>query len=97
MMKLAQRLAQLYYNNLEVLYPDPIDQRLSDLSTLIHNRKELVEHMMWMCKEIMNSSECWHDTKAHRWIGFIQGALWALRVFHIDDLRRHVNEESKGL
>ena len=90
-MKLAKKLAQLYHDNIGAMYLNPIDQRLKRLDTFIHNRREITKHLLWMCKEIKNC-ESWHETKAHRWIGFIQGALWAMRVFTIDDLRGHVND-----
>lgn len=56
------------------------------------SRESATNHLHWMCDQILANAQSWHPTKAHRWIGFIQGALWALGFFSIDNLRDHVNE-----
>ena len=55
----------------------------------------MVEHIKYMCKEAQEflnypADEDWlWFEKANRWLGFIQGAFWALNVFSIDEMRDH--------
>jgi hypothetical protein len=44
-------------------------------------------HLRWMLDEIPKFNE---DFKRHRWLGFLQGACWVLRLFTIDEMREHV-------
>jgi len=95
-MDLAKRLAQLYFNNVETLYQDSTAQRTKDTNRVVINRKDMCDHLLWMCQQIVEQKN-WHATKAHRWIGFVQGTLWVMRVFSIDDLQDHVNMIMKEL
>ena len=51
-------------------------------------------HIRWMLDEIEKFGPEDHD-KAQRWLGFIQGALWADGVFSIDQMREHNKADSK--
>ncbi|MGE0366986.1 MAG: hypothetical protein AB7Q00_14760 [Phycisphaerales bacterium] len=50
-------------------------------------RDMILAHLRWMC--IVVNREHAHDNieKAMRWLGFIQGALWALGIKTIEDLK----------
>lgn len=48
--------------------------------------RDYVEHLHWMCKEAAS----WGPErieKKMRWLGFIQGGLWALGIYTIDELK----------
>ncbi len=58
-----------------------------------------VKHLLEMIPKIRGFVSCDAETspdrrnalreKAFRWLGFMQGALWALELHEIDELRRH--------
>lgn len=41
-----------------------------------HAEETSIPYLMWMCHEIINHKR-WDESKAHRWIGYIQGAMVA--------------------
>lgn len=43
-------------------------------------------HILWMIDEMKNMDD---QEKANRWLGFIQGAFWAMGKFTIDEMRDH--------
>lgn len=46
-------------------------------------------HLRWMIREVLTraSQEEWSERKVCRWLGFIQGSLWATRKMGILTLR----------
>jgi hypothetical protein len=49
-------------------------------------------HVLWMFKFIGDRAEAnyeGHIGKINRWLGFVQGALWRLGIYSIDELRAH--------
>lgn len=48
-----------------------------------------LDHVMWMCTEIPRHLDAGKIEKAHRWLGFIQGVLWASEVYTIENMRIH--------
>lgn len=57
-----------------------------------------IEHVAWMCEEMAPTIE--GDTfpgeaayrRYERWVGFVQGVMWAEGIFSIEELRQHVRE-----
>jgi len=45
-------------------------------------------HLEWMCQQIIEHADEWPETKAHRWIGFLQGALIANEIINLDAAKR---------
>jgi hypothetical protein len=43
-----------------------------------------LDHIKWMLEELPEDLD-----KANRWLGFIQGVLWANGMYTIDDMREH--------
>lgn len=44
------------------------------------------------CNNILDNIDIFADKdieKAFRWIGFVQGVLWAHKIYSIDELREH--------
>ncbi len=54
------------------------------------------KHLVWMCNKIEEHSEVGPDTKLHRWIGFIQGAMLANRMLDLDDLKAMFDEAKRA-
>ncbi len=52
--------------------------------------EEAARHCKWMLGEMERHAAEWPEDKLNRWLGFVQGALWMLGVYTIDDLRNHV-------
>lgn len=44
-------------------------------------------HLRWMIGLMLDEGEQWSDRKANRWLGFIQGTMWALGLVGIKKLR----------
>lgn len=44
-------------------------------------------HALWMCTEAKKLAEAGRPEKAFRWLGFVQGFLWAKNVFSIEDFK----------
>lgn len=48
-------------------------------------------HVRWMCDEVDHMYDREGETeKVQRWLGFIQGVMWATGLYTIDELRGHV-------
>lgn len=46
-------------------------------------------HVLWMCGEMRAFLADGRREKANRWLGFVQGVLWKLGRYTIDDMRGH--------
>lgn len=44
-------------------------------------------HLLWMCEEAKKIVDEGRTEKAMRWLGFLQGALWALRVRTLEQMK----------
>lgn len=54
------------------------------------SKESALAHCLWMIGEaekFLQSGDEESVLKAHRWLGFIQGVLWAFQVFPVDDLK----------
>lgn len=68
----------------------PTVQRLNDTEVLAgeYMPRDRASHLLYMCQEIGNLiAEQRHD-KVMRWLGFVQGALWAHNWATIEELKR---------
>ncbi|RJO60011.1 hypothetical protein C4544_06605 [candidate division WS5 bacterium] len=57
--------------------------------TEIRTEEERMGYLLWFCKETKKFAEKGDLEKAGRWLGFIQGTLWALNIYSIDEMRDH--------
>lgn len=53
-----------------------------------YSKNDLFGHLAWMCQTALEF-EATEPDKAHRWLGFIQGVLWAENECTIDEMREH--------
>lgn len=51
--------------------------------------KELIDHLYYMLDQIDSFLRQGHRDKAFRWLGFMQGCLWCLRFYTLEDLKNH--------
>jgi hypothetical protein len=46
-------------------------------------------HILWMLDQIPGFLEEGRKEKSNRWLGFIQGALWAQDIYTIEEMKDH--------
>ena len=59
-----------------------------------------INHLAWMCDQIIEFVQINHLEKAHRWLGFVQGSMWVLKldtIFSMRDDNRSREADNKGL
>lgn len=52
---------------------------------------EIQDHLAWMCSQIIMGMVS--GSKAHRWLGYIQGELRGMGLYSIAELREHSRTE----
>lgn len=52
----------------------------------------LLSHIHYMCLEAEKLLKENRFEKATRWLGFVQGVLWAAGVYTLDDLKEHIKD-----
>jgi len=70
-----------------------------DRTTASFPRSRQLEHVSWMCAEILAAVAAGEREKAMRWLGFAQGVLWAHGVYAVNEMReqnRAVAPYSRG-
>jgi hypothetical protein len=70
--------------------------RHEDGEMVIPGRESQLQHARWMTTEILNllASESEKTLeKVFRWLGFLQGILWATGIFTINEMRAHNRSE----
>jgi hypothetical protein len=58
-----------------------------DRTTASFPRSRQLEHVAWMCDEILRALSGGQREQAMRWLGFTQGVLWAHGVYAVNELR----------
>lgn len=56
------------------------------LSALLPTKRDVVSHLGWMLGEMRSHTEEQWD-KSMRWLGFIQGSMWVLGIYTVDQLK----------
>ena len=80
-------------SNSDLLMQEMVDQCRRLVGQLTDDRNSHLpiplrhEHLSWMCDQLEQNLEFWPDSKLHRWIGFIQGALLANGVVDLEGLK----------
>jgi len=52
------------------------------------DEEEILEHALWMCEEGKKLVDENRIEKAMRWLGFVQGAIWAAMSATIEDMKK---------
>ena len=53
------------------------------------------DHVLWMTQNTRDLIQNKRIEKAMRWLGFIQGILWAQKVYTIEDMKNHNTRVTK--
>lgn len=75
---------QKYASKLKKLGFEPKRQTMT---SILPNGFERNEHVFWMCGEVERQIGEGKTEKAMRWLGFIQGVLWAAGIATIDEMK----------
>jgi len=82
----VKEVISFYRQRLEVFGATPI--RFPSDRPLTKDTDAL-EHCHWMLDRMEEFLEQGQLEKAFRWLGFIQGCLWSVGWFTVDELRHH--------
>lgn len=58
-----------------------------DRTTASFPRSRQLEHVTWMCGEILRVLATGERETAMRWLGFTQGVLWAQGIYAVNEMR----------
>jgi len=61
---------------------------LQELNSPPGGRESALRQARWMCQQIPSQIASGNTGKAMRWIGFIQGTLWASGAKSVDTMRK---------
>lgn len=53
------------------------------------SKDETISHVLWMVYQIPKFIEAGRKEKANRWLGFVQGTLWAKDIYTIEEMKEH--------
>lgn len=45
-------------------------------------------HLLWMCGQVPEFLAAGRIDKAMRWLGFLQGAMWAMGIRSVEEMKR---------
>lgn len=65
------------------------EKQLRDYNSIEISRDEQLSHINYMIGAAINFVQAGRIDKSFRWLGFIQGVLWANGIFTLDDLKEH--------
>lgn len=88
--KQISELAQLYYERLRNRGCSP--SRM-DINEALHDEQTHLNHVMWMCRQIIDDRVGETIEKEMRWLCYVQGVLSTLGVFSVNQLRWHNSPE----
>ena len=77
------RFYQTYFSSQD------ITAKRIDHTQLNIGEEERLQHLVWMLGNMEPFINNRRHTKFCRWLGFLQGALWVLKHFTIEELRLH--------
>jgi len=82
-----------YQAKLDGRYSGFHEQQMSEdsmkVATYHVSIRTMVSHCKFMCNETKKFIEAGQVEKSMRWLGFLQGLLWCLGLFTLDDLKNH--------
>jgi hypothetical protein len=83
--------------NLTVAYRDSltVDSVKANPQTKAGEFGRQLQHCGWMLDQMVGLIRNNEIEKAHRWLGFVQGTLWVLRIYSIDELKGHMKQATE--
>lgn len=54
-------------------------------------KQRKLDHVLWMVCHLLDSDEAkdYSDAKRNRWLGWIQGVLWAEGIYTVEEQKQH--------
>lgn len=86
-----QTVLNKYLKDLDFVNVVPVrhssDRKIN--ASLIGSTPILLEHAAWMCNETLTKLENFDENrdKIMRWLGFIQGSLWAAGFYTVEKMK----------
>jgi hypothetical protein len=77
------------------LIPKQLNKVECDLNPRLIPFATLVSHCKFMCFESKKFADDNQVEKAMRWLGFLQGYLFSVGFFTLNDLKEHATSDSK--
>lgn len=65
------------------------ERQLEDYESTEIDKDEQLSHIFYMIGTAINFVQAGRYDKSFRWLGFIQGVLWANGIFSLDELKEH--------
>jgi len=79
--------------SLRTWWPDAIPHQAPEVLMKVNR----AGHMLWMCKTIPVFLQEGRWEKAMRWLGFLQGAAWAMHVRTVEEMKQDNKPEDADL
>jgi len=85
---------QIYLARLDTQYPNVEPQQMTPNAQMHEVSRGLtyeteIAHLKYVCIQGQKFLDEGHAEKSMRWLGFIQGVLWARGMYTLDDLKNH--------
>jgi hypothetical protein len=91
----------MFAKQMALVYATDLKKRLEGLYGADYGRHPEpmtdIQHLVWMCNEVIDSGDEFSSTKAHRWIGYIQGVMTARALTTVEFERKHYVELKEEL
>lgn len=81
----------LYLERWGKVYPP----KRMDTEAFFGDRNTIMAHAMWMCEEALVFIREERFEKANLWLGFVQGLLFCVGHYTIDEMRAHSTEPTE--
>jgi len=90
----VMRVFEFYASRLQLARPGTPAHQFDDVKAAGFQPWQMQEfselaHLNFMCSEGQKLIEEGRTEKAMRWLGFLQGVLWARGFYSLDDLKNH--------
>jgi hypothetical protein len=96
-MKMTEDRVRFSVQQLEKVFlehwPEAIPYQAAEVSMPVNR----VGHMLWMCKQILLFLQDGRREKALCWLGWVQGAVWAMGVLTIEEMKQDNKSEDSDL
>lgn len=84
-------LARFYYS--ELVNKGGTEPKKIDVNLVVSpetDTAKLHDHLAWACKQIEMYVTSYNEPEmAQQWLGFVQGGMWMLGYFSIEEMRQH--------
>lgn len=83
----------LHLHDLLDAYSKKLKEEHDKIDDVLDVDRAKFKHLQAMCSLTQDWFDRGESDKANRWLGFIQGAMWLMDVYTIDEMRAHIRGE----